>query len=317
MQDYGLGDAPCEFVLHSENVTFRVITPEGASRVLRVHAPVAPQYGHHGADLDMVRSEILWLEALHRKADVPAPIPVRNLDDQRVTTIEMGGTRYNCTMLEWLPGEIYDSEFETEETVAQIGTIVGKLHFHASRWRRPQSFLRPERDVAHFRRTLEILRPAVNDGRIAYMDFKRFGQVLDFLEELVQAQHNTRQNYGLLHGDLHRGNFLYHEGRISLIDFSMCAFGHFAYDLGVCISSIQPEFHLTFLNNYRHFFRLTPDAERLIEGYFVASMIDTFSFWMDNPDAQEILVNRVPRITIQFATPFTLDERFWFTQPEF
>jgi len=315
LANYGLDDAPRQFLQHSENVTFRVSKTEDIAYLLRIHVPVVSQFGDHGADTEMVNSELRWQEALRRTTDIPVPKPIFNWDGKLVTVVEHEGKRYNCSVLEWLPGEIYGVELETESTVAQIGSLVGRLHFQSSRWRRPRGFVRPERDMAYFNATLQMLRPAVDDGRISYHDFKQFELALDSLSKMMAVLHKTRQNYGLLHGDLHRGNFLIHDGRISLIDFSLCALGFYLFDLAICLSSVQPQFHSLFLLNYQQYFRLPPDAERLIEGFFIASAVGTFSFWINNPEAQEILVNRVPRIANEYATRFVRDERFWFAEP--
>jgi prepilin-type processing-associated H-X9-DG protein len=315
---YGLEAAGCEFLQHRENVTFKVTAPDGSPYALRIHVPVTPHFGSHGADADMVRSEMLWLEALRRTSGLPVPHPQRNRDAGLVTVIEVGSSRYNVTLLDWLPGEIAGAERLDDDSVAQMGTLVGKLHYHSSRWRRPRDFIRPQRDAAHFKDSLRALEPAVSDGRITRQDFARFEESVRLLTEYMQrTRRRLRQEHGLLHGDLHRGNFLFADGHLGLIDFSMCAIGSFLFDLGVCLSSIPHEYHPIFLVNYQRYFQLPPDAFRMIEGYFVASMVGTFTFWMDDPEAQEHLVSRVPRIANEYAARFIRDERFWFTEPEF
>ena len=97
-----------------------------------------------------------------------------------------------------------------------------------------------------------------------------------------------------------------------MIDFSLCAFGHFTYDLGTCLSNVNPDLHSIFLINYDRLLPLPNNYDRLIEGFFIASYVVTFSFWLDNPDAQETLVQRVPYIAQEYATRFNRDERFWF-----
>ena len=315
---YGLETAGCEFLQHRENVAFKITAPDGSRYALRIHTPAAPQFGNHGADAEMVRSEALWLEALRRTTDIPVPRPQRNRNAGLVTVIEAGEAAYNVTLLDWLPGEVLEADLLDEETVARMGTLVGKLHYHSSRWRRPQGFTRPQRDAAHFRDSLRALEPAVSDGRIARQDFVRFEEAVSLLIEYMQrTRRRLRQEYGLLHGDLHRGNFLLDGGRLSLIDFSLCAIGSYLFDLGICLSSIPHEVHPVFLVNYQRYFQLPPDAFRLIEGYFVASMVGTFTFWMDDPEAQELLVSRVPRIANEYAARFVRDERFWFTELEY
>ena len=215
-------------------------------------------------------------------------------------------------MLEWLEGDLYTREMESEESVVQIGKLVGRLHQHASKWKLPDGFQRPKRDAPYFMNVLASLQPAIDDGRINYHDFKMLQASVEGLADLIQSGRKTRNMVGLIHGDLHRGNFLNYEGKIRLIDFSLCAIGHFAYDLGTCMSNISSGLHPIFLANYEQFLPLPRNFERLIEGSFIASYIVTFSFWRDNPGAQETLVQRVPYIAQEFASRFNRDERFWF-----
>lgn len=311
LEKYDLDVENVTFIQHSENITFRVTTP-GKSYLLRLHLPLTSGLGSHGANPEVIRSEMVWLNSLHRNR-LPVPLPVRNKAGGFVTRVTCGDHKpVNGTVLEWLEGELYARDLETEDTVAQIGMLAGKIHSHSSRWRIPTAFKRPTHNSNYFTRTFDTLKPAVNDGRIDYYDFKILHTSIQELSRILQPIRKTRKTFGLIHGDLHRGNFLYREGEISLIDFSLCAFGHFMYDLGTCLSNIQPSLHPIFLSNYSRFFPLPKNYEQLIEGFFIASYAVTFSFWLDNPEAQEALVQRVPYIAREYALKFNRDERFWF-----
>ena len=104
-----------------------------------------------------------------------------------------------------------------------------------------------------------------------------------------------------------------HQGKIFLIDFSFCAFGNYMFDMGICLSDMKPELHSSCLNGYQFIRNLPENYPQLIEGYFMGSVIGTFSFWVSIPHFQEILVERVPKIVNQFARKFNQNERFWFT----
>jgi Ser/Thr protein kinase RdoA (MazF antagonist) len=311
LEKYDLDVVNVEFIQHSENITFRV-SSSGKSFLLRLHMPLTSSMGSHGADPEIIRSEMIWLNSLQRNK-LPVPRPVRNKAGVFVTRVTGADRKpVNCTVLEWLDGGLYTRELETEETVAQIGGLAGKIHNHSSKWRLPPAFKRPANNADYFMKIVDSLKPAVDDGRIDYFDFKTLHTSIQELSHILQPIRKTRKSFGLIHGDLHRGNFLYHNGEISLIDFSLCAFGNFMYDLGTCLSNIQPSLHPIFLSNYSRFFPLPKDHERLIEGFFIASYAVTFSFWLYNPEAQEALVQRVPYIAREYASKFNRDERFWF-----
>ncbi len=311
LEKYDLKVQDVLYIQHSENVTFKV-TASGKSYLLRLHKPLTPGMGSHGVNPEVIRSELRWVNSLLRNK-LPVPRPIRNHSGGFVTRVTSGDGPLNCSVLGWLDGDLYTREMESEDTVAQIGRLVGKVHRHSNRWRLPKKFQRPVRDAAYFSKVVDSLLPAVDDGRINYLDFKAMQTSVQELIQLLPSSRKSRATVGLIHGDLHRGNFIIHNGEIRLIDFSLCAVGHFSYDLGTCLSNISPALHPVFLENYERFFPLPKDFERIIEGFFIASYAATFSYWLENPEAQETLVQRVPYISQQFASRFNRDERFWFT----
>lgn len=308
LKAYDIQPAHITFLQHSENITFRVDANPGIY-LLRLHAPITPAFGNHGANQAAVNSEMLWLEAL-RKAKFPVPPPVRTRSGE--LTSQVAGL--NVTVLKWQAGEQMQRQLESEATAAEMGSLVGRLHQHAAQWKLPKGFTRPRRDSAYFENAMLSLWPAVQDGRIGAQDYRSLQTALTWLSSEIRNLSQTRISAGLLHGDLHRGNFLLQRGKIKLIDFSMSAFGHFAYDLGTCLSNVRQVYHPTFLEHYKRYFPLPNNYERLIEAYFLGSSVVTFALWIANAESQEALVQRVPLIAQEYAERFNRDERFWFTQ---
>ncbi|PWH14934.1 MAG: hypothetical protein DDG60_06960 [Anaerolineae bacterium] len=306
LQNYDVSPTMVTFLQHSENVTFHIACRTSAF-LLRLHSPRFESFVPQSTNPQMVCSEMLWLKALHGEG-LPVPEPIANKAGEYVSPV----ARVNATLLRWQEGELMRRDLENEETAAQMGRLVGKLHAHASQWQFPVEFLRPERDSAYFQNALQALRPAIQDGRISFADYQTLETALFLLNEQTYRLERTPQTWGLLHADLHRGNFLLHEGQIRLIDFSMCAFGHFAYDLATCLSNVRTAYHPIFLNEYVQFMPLPPDYERLLEGYFIASYIATLALWVSDPQGQETFIQRAAYVAREYATRFNHDERFWF-----
>jgi len=306
LKHYEINPTLVTFLQHSENVTFRVDCLDGIF-LLRLHSPRAESFGKDGLDSQIVNSEMLWLAGL-RQQGLPVPTPVKDKSGGYVSQ----AAGINVTLLAWQDGNLLTRELESEDTAAQIGNLVGKIHAHTKQCQLPAGFSRPQRDPAYFQDALISLRPAIQDGRISYPDYKALEISLGFLGEETGRLARTNQTWGLLHGDLHRGNFLLHNGQVRLIDFSMCAFGHFAYDLATCLSNVRTTFHPVFLEQYTQFVPLPPGYERLLEGYFLASYIATFSLWVSDIKSQETFIQRVSYISREYAARFNRDERFWF-----
>ena len=197
LEKYDLDVENVEFIQHSENITFRVTTP-GKSYLLRLHLPLTSGMGSHGANPEVIRSEMVWLNSLQRNK-LSVPHPVRNKAGEFVTRVTGADRKpINSTVLEWLEGELYAREMETEDTVAQIGTLAGKIHSHSSRWRLPAAFKRPVRSAAYFAKTVNSLKPAVDDGRIDYYDFKTLDTSIQELSRILQPIRKTRKSFGLI-----------------------------------------------------------------------------------------------------------------------
>ena len=311
---YAIGKSHLTFLRHSDNVTYNVETHSGNTFLFRIHTPITEAMGNHGDDEQVVNSELLWLEALSRETDLILQKPVRNQHGDLVTKIldEETGIPYNCTLLHWVNGQDYYRDLETEDIASQIGEILAKLHNHAQQWRIPENFKRPKRDIAYFENVLKGLHPAVEDGRISSSDYREFERSITILSDIMRSMQATRQNIGIIHADPHKGNMLYHEGSIRMIDFSFCAFGPYMFDLAICFSDMKECLHRTCLQGYQSIRSLPDDSQQLIEGFFVGSIIGTFSYWVSNPQAQDVLARKVPEIAQDFARKFNQGDHFWF-----
>jgi Ser/Thr protein kinase RdoA (MazF antagonist) len=314
LAEYGMGAASLAFIQHSDNVTFKVESPGSGVYLLRIHVPVSQAMGDHGADAAAVHSELIWLEALSRDTDLVLQEPIRNRAGALITQVPRGDSPalVNCTLMRWVDGQPYHRDLESEQTARQIGEILAKLHNHASRWQVPEGFTRPKRDIAYFEGALSTVRLAFEDGRIAAPDYAELERSIALVTEMLRTLDEDRQDYGIMHADTHKGNMLYDDGRIRLIDFSFCAFGSYMFDVGICLGDMKHDLHRAFLDSYQSLRALPDDHPRLIEGLSVGSMVGTFSYWVANPNAQELLARKVPQIVGDYTAKFNRGERFWF-----
>ncbi|MBN1669039.1 MAG: phosphotransferase, partial [Anaerolineales bacterium] len=245
--------------------------------------------------------------------DLIVPKPKRNKLGELVTmTPGENGSLIYSTLLRWVAGEPYHRDLESKDTAYQIGRILAILHNQASQWQMPAGFSRPRRDTTYFANLLSGLEPAVSDGRMRQSDYAELSRSVALLIDLMHGLETSSQNHGIIHADTHKGNLIYHHGKIRLIDFSFCALGYFLFDLGICLGDMQAGLHKFCLQGYEKYRPLPENYERLIEGFFLGSIIGTFSFWAANPKAQELLARKVPQVTQDYAIKFNRNERFWF-----
>ena len=99
--------------------------------------------------------------------------------------------------------------------------------------------------------------------------------------------------YGIIHGDLHDGNYHFTEaGRPTLFDFDHGGFGWRAYDLAVCKRSLSEQAWNAFLDSYRSVrpvseteLGLIPTFARVREIWDTGDILAMHAVWGDEPDA--------------------------------
>jgi len=312
---YGLEGSQLEYLQHSDTVTFKVTGADARQAyLLRLHVPVTAAMGSHGADVTALRSELTWLEALNQETDLTLQQPVRTRDGLLVASIadENQQKPINATLLTWLDGEPYRREFENEDMARQIGVILAKLHLQASRWQPPCWFTRPRRDAAYFESMLEGLSPAITAGRIKQMDFMELERGVRKLQSLMCTLGNDPQRCGIMHSDPHKGNLLFKQGEVRLIDFSFCAIGDYLFDLSIALADLRPELHRAFWAGYTSLRCLPADYQPVLEAFFIGMMVGFFNYLAARPETQAILNRKVPQIAQEYAARLNRGESFWF-----
>jgi Ser/Thr protein kinase RdoA (MazF antagonist) len=230
---------PTDLVLlgDAENDTLRVDSSTGDRFVLRVHRTAGSLFHPVRSEAE-VRSEMAWLVALRRDIGprVPEPVPAR--DDSLVTVVELDGQAEPrlCVLLRWVPGEFRHTTL-TPPDLAAVGELMAHLHDHAGGFAPPTGFRRgriggvvPDA-AAHVIDTLTEER-GPEDADLVAAVFNRVRRAEETLGE-------TPETFGRIHADLHQGNYAFHDGQVSAIDFDDCGWGHFIYDFAVTLSEVS------------------------------------------------------------------------------
>lgn len=255
---------------HEGNTTFRIDLKNGERYVLRIHHP-----GLRTAET--VRSELMWLAALRQQTDfiVPEPIPTRDGDHLTIAQIEGVPESRICVLFRWIHGRFLDARL-TPSHLERVGALMAGLQCHAAQFRLPHDFVRGRLDglTESARRTaghgtseaLARLQVDHPDDEMAAVhlvteicsaqDGARVANLIRRLREAQQTVGQTPQAFGLIHGDLHQGNYFFHRGQVRTIDFDDCGFGHYLYDLAVTLSEVNwrtntSELRTSFLKGYR------------------------------------------------------------------
>lgn len=271
---YPLGETRLRLLAHWWNTTFCVTAHDGSRYMLRVHHPKrsAPA---------IVRSELEWLAALSGSG-MRVPEPVATREQTLLTTATHPGVPEPriCVLFRWIEGRFLN-EGLTPAHLFQVGHLMAQLHRQAAAWVPPPGFVRGRVD------NLDGMERDQNDDfnpRIAEEAVRTVGMVVDpaaaaIVEtsigrvwETLRALGTAPDQFGLIHADLHQGNYLFRDGVAGAIDFDDCGHGHWLYDIAIPLSQLRrhpryAELRSALLAGYADVRSLPGDHEALLESF--------------------------------------------------
>lgn len=244
---FGLTDARLRLLVDAGNILYRVsaVDPapiEGSLHVanrylLRLHWP--------GYQSDCaVDSELRWLRALF-DAGLPVPQPIATTEgDLSVEVAAPGvpGTR-RCSLLRWVKGRMVEKRVRPWHLKA-IGSLIARLHNHASCWNLPSGFVRRHYDQNGLwgDDTGTGYTAAEVWPKIPRRYFEAFQEVTTRVEQVMGEWGKGPDVYGLIHADLGtKANVLFHGREARPIDFDDGGFGYWVYDLAMPLADWEGE----------------------------------------------------------------------------
>jgi len=280
----------------SENVSFRVSTASGADYVLRLHRP-----GYN--TLAELESERAWRDALG-EAGLRVQHAVAATDGRYFVPVAAPGTdrcgsRY-ASMVSWLPGEVLGDGLldaagsdERRHLFRRLGALTAQLHNQAVRWHAPADFTRPALDDDG------LLGEQPRWGRFwehQALSGSERALILKARERLRERLHDYnchRDNFSLIHADLHPGNVLVAaHGDLGLIDFDDAAYGWHGYDLASALIEAHadddfPALREALLMGYRAVRPLTPQDEAMLPVFLLLRGLALLGWVHERPEHGE------------------------------
>lgn len=224
-----------KMINHSENITYRVDTPEGTPRwALRVH-----REGYHSRRA--IESELAWVQALREDAGIHTPLPETGRNGTHVQDVAAEGVARSrhCVLFEWLEGDKPDESGDLRKPFENLGRISARMHNHAAAWRRPGFFERfawtydtTIGDTSHWGRW--------QDGfGITPAREQLFERLRQTIRRRLEAFGTAESRFGLVHADIRLDNLLISGDDTRVLDFDDCGFSWFLYDCATALSFIE------------------------------------------------------------------------------
>ena len=181
-------------------------------------------------DESEIKSELDWINYLHVNG-LPVANPIRNREQNLIETTP-GPVKYHACLFSWAVGsELHKLDPLNEAFIRTWGRYLGKMNRLAKSYS-PSEKIKPRGDWdkdSVFLMALESLEPSDK------IPFQRFNDLTKWLGTLPK----TPDSYGLIHADLHHGNFHVQGEQIMAFDFDDSCFHWFVYDLIPALYSIE------------------------------------------------------------------------------
>jgi Ser/Thr protein kinase RdoA (MazF antagonist) len=280
----------------SENVSFRVTTASGEAYVLRLHRP-----GYN--TLEELESERRWRDALAatglRVQTALAACDGRHFVPVSTAAAGEASGRY-ASMVSWLPGEILDDgrlagagRLERQRLFHHLGALAAQLHNQAAGWRAPAGFTRPALDRDGLLGEQPRWGRFWENGGLGVDERTLVLKARDRLRVMLDDYGAHRDNFSLIHADLHPGNVLVDaKGNLGLIDFDDAAYGWHGYDLASALVEAHadddfPALREALLTGYREVRSLAPRDEAMLPVFLLLRGLALLGWVHERPEHGE------------------------------
>lgn len=219
--------------------------------------------------IEQLHAELAFMETINLNGiNTISPYKFHN---QSITSFKYNGSIYWVVLFEFFNGKLIDVHNRSEWNAnffQNWGRTIANMHSTASET--SKKFTRPcfIHDVGEFNPIPSLLDKIDPELAVIYESMK---MELDHFSK-------TEDTFGLIHNDLHQGNFFVVKNELILFDFDDCAYNWYAQDLAVSLyhalwtgESFHPEwteFHDVFITNffdgYTSYRSVTKDEMKLV-----------------------------------------------------
>jgi Ser/Thr protein kinase RdoA (MazF antagonist) len=255
LAQYGLSAKEIECVNHDYNTTFKMLADDDKTYAIRVSTNFRKWPEH-------IWAEAQWLLELAREGSISAPVPILNLQGEPYSNqyFFYQGSNIDVIIYPWLEGEVVDED-PTEEQLFELGQKMARLHQLSKDWKPTgyANFLDVDRPLMVRRDNLFLFPQPL----ISAEHYKILEEVRDRSAALY-ASLTERFERQLIHADLHFGNIVVNEGKMSILDFDDAGIGFPLQDFAIA------------------FFYLRKDRSRekhLLAGYESVAPLPEFEPW--------------------------------------
>jgi len=245
---WGLIPEKTELIRDGVNHVFGTENSTGEPVIVRISDGAIRQRGE-------LQGELIWLDHLiHHGCTVTTPILSRN--GELLETIDLEQGTYHVCCFERFGGQqinpITDPQWN-DELFLKLGREIGRIHRASDELQLP-----PDQDrKPWYECNLSQIPDPLPQG------FKpRVIEPMQAFTEEMRSREQKPRHYGLVHRDLHSGNFLVEQGEVQVIDFDLGCYGWRAMDFAVLLFA-----------HYHYPSLCVPNASAELAGHVLATLV--------------------------------------------
>lgn len=310
LKAYELNWTKIEYLGTSDSVTFKLETETAGKLLLRIHGERCSR--------EEILSELEWLNHLSKAAELVVPVGLPDSSGSYIleTHSEPDGEAQQLsyvTLMRWVEGE-HAADKLTDEQLHAVGVMLAGMHEAGEQFVPSAEFTRPAWGADSFRKNWSKLEKHLS-ALVPEAWWKLYQAAAARIPGELEAMTPDPASYGLIHGDLHFGNVVFAEGQPRAIDFGLCGYGFYMYDLTAALLELSAEQRRSLIQGYSSVRALEPDYERKLECFFVMIMIGNYSHHITNPDEHLSLREEQP-YALAYLKEYLADSRFLFKRIE-
>lgn len=289
---YGISAQRPRLLGVSENRGYEIKDPDGKKYFARVHV-FADRYAAH------IPSEYDLLDRLNKSLPDSAPTGIRTKEGCSFVRFECDDAPYLLMLFSWLPGQHVSADDLSLDDAAAMAETTARFH-RASR-QMAHDFKRPRYDFEFYcGENSFYFRDDLRD-HISAEDMTPFLKL-----KAIFAQYdkdNGHDGKGMIHYDLHLGNFLFENGHARIIDFDECGYGYYLFDLGHILFAQHDhanaaELESVFIEKYEaaSATKLPRKDLCMFKGVQAVAIVHYFFRLLDRSDGKQNLLGFVPNV---------------------
>ncbi|MEC3795416.1 hypothetical protein A6g_14160 [Bacillus velezensis] len=210
-----------QFIADAENYVYEIVK-DNEPYILKITHTIrrTPEY---------ILGEMEWLHHL-AKGGLSAAKPIPSLNGRDVEEVPDGkGGAFLVRVYEKAPGRKVEESDWNGTLFYQLGKYTGNMHRLTKSYRLSDpAYKRQEWDEEE---QLKLRKYVPADQHLVF-------ERADALMEKLRRLPKNPENYGLVHADLHHGNFNWDNGKITAFDFDDIGYNWFVNDISILLYNI-------------------------------------------------------------------------------